>query len=43
VLRGIACITTIQGLVAAVQGIQHIARGEMGVRSLQEHARRLRS
>jgi len=43
VLRGIACITTIQGLVAAVQGIQHIARGEVGVRSLQEHARRLRS
>ncbi|MBP2702407.1 carbamoyl-phosphate synthase large subunit [Microbispora sp. RL4-1S] len=42
VLRGIACITTVQGLAAAVQGIQHIVRGDIGVRSLQEHARRLR-
>ncbi|GAA0972632.1 carbamoyl-phosphate synthase large subunit [Acrocarpospora macrocephala] len=42
VLRGIACITTVQGLAAAVQGIQHILRGDVGVRSLQEHARRLR-
>ncbi|MGI5490702.1 carbamoyl-phosphate synthase large subunit [Microtetraspora malaysiensis] len=42
VLRGIACITTVQGLAAAVQGIQHIVRGDVGVRSLQEHARRLR-
>ncbi|GAA0358915.1 carbamoyl-phosphate synthase large subunit [Microbispora corallina] len=43
VLRGIACITTVQGLAAAVQGIQHIVRGDIGVRSLQEHARMLRS
>ncbi len=42
VLRGIACITTVQGLAAAVQGIQHIVRGDVGVRSLQEHAQRLR-
>ncbi|MEZ0071913.1 carbamoyl-phosphate synthase large subunit [Planotetraspora sp. GP83] len=42
VLRGIPCITTVQGLAAAVQGIQHIVRGDVGVRSLQEHARRLR-
>ncbi|GAA4555844.1 carbamoyl-phosphate synthase large subunit [Planotetraspora kaengkrachanensis] len=42
VLRGIACITTVQGLAAAVQGIQHIVRGDVGVRSLQEHARRLK-
>ncbi|WP_214108170.1 carbamoyl-phosphate synthase large subunit [Acrocarpospora catenulata] len=42
VLRGIACITTVQGLAAAVQGIQHILRGDVGVRSLQEHAQRLR-
>ncbi|WP_433413451.1 carbamoyl-phosphate synthase large subunit [Microtetraspora malaysiensis] len=42
VLRGVACITTVQGLAAAVQGIQHIVRGDVGVRSLQEHARRLR-
>ncbi|WP_371779391.1 carbamoyl-phosphate synthase large subunit [Streptosporangium subroseum] len=43
VLRGIPCITTVQGLAAAVQGIQAIVRGDIGVRSLQEHARRLRS
>ncbi|GII90272.1 carbamoyl-phosphate synthase large subunit [Sinosporangium siamense] len=42
VLRGIPCITTVQGLAAAVQGIQAIVRGEVGVRSLQEHAERLR-
>ncbi|MEU6413418.1 carbamoyl-phosphate synthase large subunit [Microbispora sp. NPDC046933] len=41
--RGIACITTVQGLAAAVQGIQHIVRGDIDVCSLQEHARRLRS
>ncbi|MBO3745510.1 carbamoyl-phosphate synthase large subunit [Streptosporangiaceae bacterium NEAU-GS5] len=43
VLRGIPCITTVQGLAAAVQGIQHIVRGDVGVRSLQEHAQSLRS
>ena len=43
VLRGIPCITTVQGLAAAVQGIQAIVRGDVGVRSLQEHAERLRS
>jgi carbamoyl-phosphate synthase large subunit len=43
VLRGIPCITTVQGLAAAVQGIQAIVRGDIGVRSLQEHAERLRS
>ncbi|MER7206006.1 carbamoyl-phosphate synthase large subunit [Streptosporangium sp. NPDC000239] len=42
VLRGVPCITTVQGLAAAVQGIQAIVRGDVGVRSLQEHARRLR-
>ncbi|GII04942.1 carbamoyl-phosphate synthase large subunit [Planobispora takensis] len=42
VLRGIPCITTVQGLAAAVQGIQAIVRGDIGVRSLQEHAERLR-
>ncbi|GAA5053137.1 carbamoyl-phosphate synthase large subunit [Thermocatellispora tengchongensis] len=42
VLRGIPCITTVQGLAAAVQGIQAIVRGDVGVRSLQEHARALR-
>jgi carbamoyl-phosphate synthase large subunit len=42
VVRGIPCITTVQGLAAAVQGIEAVARGDVGVRSLQEHAERLR-
>ncbi|MFI0349749.1 carbamoyl-phosphate synthase large subunit [Actinomadura sp. 9N407] len=42
VLRGIPCVTTVQGLAAAVQGIEAIAGGQVGVRSLQEHAERLR-
>ncbi len=42
VRRGIPCITTVQGLWAAVQGIEAIKRDEVGVRSLQEHAARLR-
>jgi carbamoyl-phosphate synthase large subunit len=39
---GIPCVTTVQGLAAAVQGIEAITRGEVGVRSLQQHALRLR-
>ena len=39
---GIPCVTTVQGLAAAVQGIEAITRGEVGVRSLQQHAMRLR-
>jgi carbamoyl-phosphate synthase large subunit len=42
VRRGVPCVTTVQGLAAAVQGIEAITRGEVGVRSLQQHARRLR-
>ncbi len=42
VRRGIPCITTIQGLAAAVQGIEAINSGGVGVRSLQEHAASLR-
>ncbi|MDR3034585.1 MAG: carbamoyl-phosphate synthase large subunit, partial [Kitasatospora sp.] len=42
VRRGIACLTTTAGLAAAVQGIEAIQRDEVGVRSLQEHAARLR-
>jgi len=42
VRRGIPCLTTVAGLAAAVQGIEAIIRGEMGVRSLQEHAASLR-
>ena len=37
VTRGVPCITTVQGLAAAVQGIESLQRGEAGVRSLQEH------
>ena len=42
VRRGIPCITTTAGLAAAVQGIEAINSGGVGVRSLQEHAARLR-
>jgi carbamoyl-phosphate synthase large subunit len=41
VRRGVVCVTTISGLAAAVQGIEAIIRGEVGVRSLQEHAAEL--
>jgi carbamoyl-phosphate synthase large subunit len=43
VRRGIPCVTTVQGLAAAVQGIEAIIRDEVGVRSLQEHAARMRA
>ncbi len=42
VRRGVPCVTTVQGLAAAVEGIEAVTRGEVGVRSLQQHARRLR-
>ena len=35
----IPCVTTIQGLGAAVQGIEAVRRGDIGVRSLQDWAR----
>jgi carbamoyl-phosphate synthase large subunit len=35
-------VTTVPGLGAAVQGIEAIIRGEVGVRSLQEHAEGIR-
>ncbi|MCT2588544.1 carbamoyl-phosphate synthase large subunit [Streptomyces sp. N2-109] len=41
VARSIPCLTTVQALAAAVQGIEALTRGEVGVRSLQEHARHL--
>ncbi|MCO5299569.1 MAG: carbamoyl-phosphate synthase large subunit, partial [Candidatus Nanopelagicales bacterium] len=37
VVKGIPCITTIQGLAAAVQGIEALKTGHVGVRSIQEH------
>ncbi|MGK5556769.1 carbamoyl-phosphate synthase large subunit [Actinomadura kijaniata] len=42
VLRGVPCVTTVQGLAAAVQGIEAVSAGAVGVRSLQEHAERLK-
>ena len=38
VAEGIPCITTVQGLAAAVQGIEALVGGSMGVRSLQSWA-----
>ncbi len=37
VVKGIPCITTVQGLGAAVQGIEALRTGRIGVRSIQEH------
>ena len=39
-MANIPCITTVQGLGAAVQGIEALKRGEIGVRSLQDWAAR---
>jgi carbamoyl-phosphate synthase large subunit len=39
VTRGIPCVTTVSGLAACVHGIEALIRGEVGVRSLQEHHR----
>jgi carbamoyl-phosphate synthase large subunit len=38
VMANIPCITTVQGLGAAVQGIESLIAGDIGVRSLQEWA-----
>jgi carbamoyl-phosphate synthase large subunit len=40
VMANVPCITTVQGLGAAVQGIEALRAGDIGVRSLQEWARR---
>lgn len=42
VARNIPCITTVQGLAAAVQGIESIRAGALTVRSLQDWAQRIR-
>jgi carbamoyl-phosphate synthase large subunit len=36
VSAGIPCITTVQGMAAAVQGVEALQRGDIGVRSLQQ-------
>ncbi|GAA2911749.1 carbamoyl-phosphate synthase large subunit [Streptomyces thioluteus] len=41
VSRAVPCLTTVQALAAAVQGIDALTRDEVGVRSLQEHAEQL--
>jgi carbamoyl-phosphate synthase large subunit len=38
VARSVPCLTTVQALAAAVQGIDALHHGDVGVRSLQEHA-----
>ncbi|MBB0245061.1 carbamoyl-phosphate synthase large subunit [Streptomyces alkaliphilus] len=43
VARSVPCLTTVQALAAAVQGIGALNSGEVGVGSLQEHAERLRA
>ncbi|MGN6795630.1 MAG: carbamoyl-phosphate synthase large subunit [Streptosporangiaceae bacterium] len=43
VRRGLPCVTTMAGLAAIVQGIEAIMRNEVGVRSLQQHADRIRA
>jgi carbamoyl-phosphate synthase large subunit len=42
VRRGLPCVTTMAGLAAIVQGVEAIMRNEVGVRSLQQHAERIR-
>ncbi|QBJ98352.1 carbamoyl-phosphate synthase large subunit [Rhodococcus sp. ABRD24] len=42
VSKNIPCITTVQGASAAVQGIESVIRGDIGVQSLQELHSRLR-
>ena len=41
VAAGIPCLTTVQAAAAAVQGIEELLRGEVGVRSLQDLHRQL--
>ncbi|MFF8845939.1 carbamoyl-phosphate synthase large subunit [Streptomyces sp. NPDC015127] len=41
VARSVPCLTTVQALAAAVQGIDALNHGGVGVRSLQEHAEHL--
>ncbi|MEV0261365.1 carbamoyl-phosphate synthase large subunit [Streptomyces sp. NPDC050617] len=41
VARAVPCLTTVQALAAAVQGIEALTRGDVGVRSLQDHAEHL--
>ena len=42
VQNNVPCITTVQGLGAAVQGIEALQAGDIGVRSLQDWAATVR-
>jgi carbamoyl-phosphate synthase large subunit len=37
VTNGVPCITTLAGILAAIQAVEALRRGPLGVRSLQEH------
>jgi len=39
VMQGIPCITTIQGAQAAINGIEAVMKGDIGVKSIQEYLR----
>ncbi|MDQ1630591.1 MAG: carbamoyl-phosphate synthase large subunit, partial [Frankiaceae bacterium] len=41
VAHEVPCVTTVQGASAAVQGIEAVIRGDVGVKSLQEWNREL--
>ncbi|MFI7235668.1 hypothetical protein, partial [Streptomyces cyaneofuscatus] len=41
VARSVPCLTTVQALAAAVQGIDALNHGDVGVRTLQEHGEQL--
>jgi carbamoyl-phosphate synthase large subunit len=43
VVRGVPCLTTVQALAAAVQGIEALRSGDIGVAPLQEHHRIIRA
>jgi carbamoyl-phosphate synthase large subunit len=42
VAAGVPCMTTVQGLAAAVQGIEALVAGELGVCSVQEYGAAIR-
>jgi carbamoyl-phosphate synthase large subunit len=43
VMRGVPCLTTVQALAAAVQGIEALRSGDIAVAPLQEHHERIRA
>jgi carbamoyl-phosphate synthase large subunit len=43
VTNGVPCITTLSGILAAVQGVEALQRGALAVRSLQEYQAALRA